>query len=65
MHENWNKDLRLFSDEDDGGQQLLQVFTAVLFYPYVFPLIISMKIIEDLMEFVMVLFAAVYIASRS
>lgn len=25
LHENWNKDLRLFSDGEDGGQQLLQV----------------------------------------
>ncbi|KAL7165058.1 hypothetical protein ACSBR2_040862 [Camellia fascicularis] len=24
LHANWNKDLRLFSDGDDGGQQLLQ-----------------------------------------
>ncbi|KAL3497516.1 hypothetical protein ACH5RR_040248 [Cinchona calisaya] len=26
LHENWNKDLRLFSEGDDGGQQLLQLF---------------------------------------
>ncbi|CAL5429640.1 unnamed protein product [Camellia sinensis] len=26
LHANWNKDLRLFSDGDDGGQQLLQLF---------------------------------------
>ncbi|WOG86309.1 hypothetical protein DCAR_0205511 [Daucus carota subsp. sativus] len=26
LHENWNKDLQLFSDGDDGGQQLLQLF---------------------------------------
>ncbi|XVF13420.1 hypothetical protein REPUB_Repub08aG0206200 [Reevesia pubescens] len=26
LHENWNKDLKLFSDEEDGGQQLLQLF---------------------------------------
>ncbi|OMO52532.1 hypothetical protein COLO4_37128 [Corchorus olitorius] len=26
LHENWNKDLRLFSDGDDGGQQILQLF---------------------------------------
>lgn len=26
LHENWNKDLQLFSDGEDGGQQLLQVF---------------------------------------
>ncbi|KAB2622733.1 hypothetical protein D8674_024915 [Pyrus ussuriensis x Pyrus communis] len=26
LHENWNKDLRLFSDGEDGGQQLLQLF---------------------------------------
>lgn len=25
LHENWNKDLRLFADGEDGGQQLLQV----------------------------------------
>ncbi|GMN31133.1 hypothetical protein TIFTF001_003118 [Ficus carica] len=25
LHENWNKDLRLFSDGEDGGQQLLQL----------------------------------------
>lgn len=25
LHENWNKDLRLFSDGEDGGQKLLQV----------------------------------------
>lgn len=25
LHENWNKDLQLFSDGEDGGQQLLQV----------------------------------------
>ncbi|KAG2261782.1 hypothetical protein Bca52824_068861 [Brassica carinata] len=25
LHENWNKDLKLFSDSEDGGQQLLQV----------------------------------------
>lgn len=30
MHENWNKDLRLFSDGEDGGQQLLQVFMFTL-----------------------------------
>lgn len=27
LHDNWNKDLRLFADGEDGGQQLLQVFT--------------------------------------
>ncbi|GMH09556.1 hypothetical protein Nepgr_011397 [Nepenthes gracilis] len=26
LHENWNRDLRLFSVGDDGGQQLLQLF---------------------------------------
>jgi len=26
LHENWNKDLRLFSNGEDGGQQLLQLF---------------------------------------
>ncbi|GAB4858069.1 hypothetical protein Ancab_015971 [Ancistrocladus abbreviatus] len=26
LHENWNKDLRLFSVGEDGGQQLLQLF---------------------------------------
>ncbi|CAN6802450.1 unnamed protein product [Brassica oleracea var. botrytis] len=26
LHENWNKDLKLFSDCGDGGQQLLQLF---------------------------------------
>ncbi|CAK9173268.1 unnamed protein product [Ilex paraguariensis] len=26
LHENWNIDLRLFSDGEDGGQQLLQLF---------------------------------------
>ncbi|KDP39898.1 hypothetical protein JCGZ_03429 [Jatropha curcas] len=26
LHENWNKDLRLYSDGEDGGQQLLQLF---------------------------------------
>ncbi|KAL3818241.1 hypothetical protein ACJIZ3_004146 [Penstemon smallii] len=26
LHENWNKDLRLFADPEDGGQQLLQLF---------------------------------------
>ncbi|PON97710.1 sphingomyelin phosphodiesterase [Trema orientale] len=26
LHENWNKDLRLFSGGEDGGQQLLQLF---------------------------------------
>lgn len=26
LHENWNKDLQLFSDTEDGGQQLLQLF---------------------------------------
>lgn len=26
LHENWNKDLQLFSDGDNGGQQLLQLF---------------------------------------
>uniref|UniRef100_A0A5B7AYY4 Putative sphingomyelin phosphodiesterase 4 n=1 Tax=Davidia involucrata TaxID=16924 RepID=A0A5B7AYY4_DAVIN len=26
LHENWNKDLQLFSDGEDGGQQLLQLF---------------------------------------
>ncbi|KAJ6963129.1 hypothetical protein NC652_001681 [Populus alba x Populus x berolinensis] len=26
LHENWNKDLRLFGDGEDGGQQLLQLF---------------------------------------
>ncbi|KAI8546615.1 hypothetical protein RHMOL_Rhmol07G0132800 [Rhododendron molle] len=26
LHENWNKDLRLFIDGEDGGQQLLQLF---------------------------------------
>ncbi|XP_057513863.1 uncharacterized protein LOC130795671 [Actinidia eriantha] len=26
LHENWNKDLRLFSDGEEGGQQLLQLF---------------------------------------
>ncbi|VVB08245.1 unnamed protein product [Arabis nemorensis] len=26
LHENWNKDLKLFSDSEDGGQQLLQLF---------------------------------------
>jgi len=25
LHDNWNKDLRLFADGEDGGQQLLQV----------------------------------------
>jgi len=25
LHENWNGDLRLFSDGEDGGPQLLQV----------------------------------------
>ncbi|CAL1401584.1 unnamed protein product [Linum trigynum] len=26
LHENWNRDLMLFSDVEDGGQQLLQLF---------------------------------------
>ncbi|CAN4078002.1 unnamed protein product [Withania somnifera] len=26
LHANWNKDLRLFSDGEDGGQKLLQLF---------------------------------------
>ncbi|XP_010667030.2 uncharacterized protein LOC104884132 [Beta vulgaris subsp. vulgaris] len=26
LHENWNRDLRLFSDGEDGGSQLLQLF---------------------------------------
>ncbi|XVF10872.1 hypothetical protein REPUB_Repub07fG0220600 [Reevesia pubescens] len=26
LHENWNKDLKLFSNGEDGGQQLLQLF---------------------------------------
>lgn len=26
LHENWNRELRLFSDNEDGGQQLLQLF---------------------------------------
>ncbi|KAK4262581.1 hypothetical protein QN277_028126 [Acacia crassicarpa] len=26
LHENWNKDLRLFAGGEDGGQQLLQLF---------------------------------------
>lgn len=26
LHENWNKDLKLFSNSEDGGQQLLQLF---------------------------------------
>ncbi|KNA04225.1 hypothetical protein SOVF_201650 [Spinacia oleracea] len=26
LHENWNKDLRLFNDSEDGGSQLLQLF---------------------------------------
>ncbi|KAL3499624.1 hypothetical protein ACH5RR_038717 [Cinchona calisaya] len=26
LHDNWNKDLRLFSKGEDGGQQLLQLF---------------------------------------
>ncbi|KAK7251777.1 hypothetical protein RIF29_35288 [Crotalaria pallida] len=26
LHENWNKDLRLFADGEDGGQQLIQLF---------------------------------------
>ncbi|XP_071917616.1 uncharacterized protein [Coffea arabica] len=26
LHDNWNKDLRLFSGGEDGGQQLLQLF---------------------------------------
>ncbi|XP_074303946.1 uncharacterized protein LOC141638434 [Silene latifolia] len=26
LHENWNKDLRLFSDGEDGGPQILQLF---------------------------------------
>lgn len=26
LHENWNRDLRLFSDGEDGGPQLLQLF---------------------------------------
>lgn len=26
LHENWNKDLRLFDDSEDGGSQLLQLF---------------------------------------
>ncbi|XP_021767985.1 uncharacterized protein LOC110732360 [Chenopodium quinoa] len=26
LHENWNKDLRLFDDTEDGGSQLLQLF---------------------------------------
>lgn len=26
LHDNWNKDLRLFADGEDGGQQLLQLF---------------------------------------
>lgn len=26
LHENWNKDLRLFDDGEDGGQRLLQLF---------------------------------------
>ncbi|XWS49125.1 hypothetical protein CRYUN_Cryun13aG0136900 [Craigia yunnanensis] len=26
LHENWNKDLQLFSDGEDGGQQLLKLF---------------------------------------
>ncbi|GAA0162221.1 hypothetical protein LIER_18358 [Lithospermum erythrorhizon] len=26
LHENWNKDLRLFGNSEDGGQQLLQLF---------------------------------------
>lgn len=35
LHENWNKDLRLFSDGEDGGQQLLQVFDSVLLVPLI------------------------------
>jgi hypothetical protein len=30
LHENWNKDLKLFSDGEDGGQQLLQVNVFLL-----------------------------------
>lgn len=26
LHENWNKDLKLFDNGEDGGSQLLQVF---------------------------------------
>lgn len=26
LHENWNSDLRLFSEDEDGGHQLLQLF---------------------------------------
>ncbi|GLU05555.1 hypothetical protein SLE2022_226520 [Rubroshorea leprosula] len=26
LHENWNKDLKIFSNGEDGGQQLLQLF---------------------------------------
>ncbi|KAK6947551.1 Sphingomyelin phosphodiesterase 4 [Dillenia turbinata] len=26
LHENWNKDLRLFADAEDGGKRLLQLF---------------------------------------
>lgn len=29
MHENWNKDLRLFSDNEDGGLELLQVISKL------------------------------------
>lgn len=35
LHENWNRDLRLFSDGEDGGSQLLQVSSC----PSVFCLI--------------------------
>lgn len=28
LHENWNKDLKLFDNGEDGGSQLLQVFSS-------------------------------------
>ena len=30
LHDNWNNDLQLFSDGEDGGQQLLQVDLLIL-----------------------------------
>ncbi|CAI9095743.1 OLC1v1031741C1 [Oldenlandia corymbosa var. corymbosa] len=32
LHDNWNKDLRLFSEDDDGGQQLLKVLVLLVTY---------------------------------
>lgn len=40
LHENWNKDLRLFSDGEDGGQHLLQVFFCSLLTPMLLSLAI-------------------------